>query len=715
MRAQTYDACGPAPAVKAALDQLPRYPSPLQAEWQYFEQQGSIILPLLQQYPNDVFVLQTCRETLGAVRGGAKAEEDKLIEEFKSRHEKNPDDPLSSYLYGCLLIAHDTPQAIKLFDGALAKDSQFPWPHYALVRVYSFPNFLNREQATSHLRAFLNLCPESLEGYSQLTRFDDKEMIQQGAAKLRPVLHSRSDPDAVGAYSTLWSLEFKAHPPAEYDALRRQVSEDLERLRALNLEDKRQWYQALEAGYNLVKDQKQSDWAKDERYRRFPEKWDVPAVWKWFLEDHKAPDDNAPADQKREYWAAMLKQSAEWVKERPTNMDLWSHRVAAVEHLEDVPAAEVEAIIDEALQAAKSNAGPRELSSSDFVNYLTAAEALSQRGLQPEREVEWARKYLAQLEIESKIRESDLFTKQEVENHDFRRASTRIRGLQFEADGYLRLRQAEKAQITLAQMDERLQDLKTLAGDQQSRKEDCWARESSYWGLMGRLAESQNRKLDAMAYYENGLLKRLDAKEKPKFGVKDELANNARTLWSSLGGTEEGWRVWYGRQADALAQPQTIAWEETNLPLPSFQLTDLHGKTWQVADLKGKVTFLNFWATWCAPCIMELPRLQKLVDQYQSRHDVQFLTLNCDENPGLIEQFLKEHQLNLTVLPARRYVSETLKVGTIPQNWIVDANGVVRLKRDDYDAITEWEAKVKEAIEKYTPRAGTPAAAPGSR
>jgi len=73
----------------------------------------------------------------------------------------------------------------------------------------------------------------------------------------------------------------------------------------------------------------------------------------------------------------------------------------------------------------------------------------------------------------------------------------------------------EKAQITLAQMDERLQDLKTLAGDKQSRKEDCWARESSYWGLMGRLAESQNRKLDAMAYYENGLLKRLDAKEKP--------------------------------------------------------------------------------------------------------------------------------------------------------------------------------------------------------
>jgi len=122
--------------------------------------------------------------------------------------------------------------------------------------------------------------------------------------------------------------------------------------------------------------------------------------------------------------------------------------------------------------------------------------------------------------------------------------------------------------------------------------------ESSYWGLMGRLAELQNRKLDAMAYYENGLLKRLQAKQKPETGVKDELADNAHALWTGLGGTDEGWRVWYGRQADALAQQATLTWEDTNLPLPTFQLADMQGKTWQMADLKGKVTFLNFWASW---------------------------------------------------------------------------------------------------------------------
>jgi thiol-disulfide isomerase/thioredoxin len=335
--------------------------------------------------------------------------------------------------------------------------------------------------------------------------------------------------------------------------------------------------------------------------------------------------------------------------------------------------------------------------------------------MQPKRVVELAQKGLAQLEIEFTLGEIDLVTKQDAETNYFYRASRRIQGLGFEADGYLRLRQVEKAQVALAVMDEHLQDLASLVGDKQSRKRNYLARESFYWGLMGRLAELQNRKLDAMAYYENGLLKRLEAKENPETGVKDELADNARTLWKSLGGSDNGWRMWYGRHADALAQKPTLTWEGTNLRLPSFQLTDLHGKTWQLADLKGRVTFINFWATWCAPCRAELPHLQKLVEQYQSRHDVQFLTFNVDENPGVIEPFLKEHQFNFIVLPAQSYVEETLKVNSFPQNWIVDSNDMVRLKGTGYEGSEKWETGMREAIEKYKPEAGTVAAAPGPR
>jgi hypothetical protein len=420
-------------------------------------------------------------------------------------------------------------------------------------------------------------------------------MLRQGAVKLRALLEPRSDPDALNAYSTLWSLEFKAHPPSEYDLLRKQAAEDLKRLRALNLQDRREWYEALEEGYKLVNDQKQSDWARDERQRRFPTPWQLSAMSQW-TKDHKYPASDAPADKKREYYTEFLKQSAEWVKERPNTTYIWWNRLDAMEHLEDVLAAEVEATVDKAYQVAKSNAGPHDLDSYD---YFRVAEVLSKKGVQPERVVEMAQKGLARLEIESKWPDYDLYaTKENTEDNKFYKGSRPLQGLQLEADGYLRLKQAEKAQILLAQMDERLQDLKPLAGDKQDRKDQCLGQESSYWGLMGRLAELQNHKLDAMAYYENGLLKRLQAKQNPETGMKDELADNARTLWKSLGGTDEGWRVWYGRQADALAQQAALTWEEANLPLPSFQLADLQGKTWQMADLKGKVTFLNFWASW---------------------------------------------------------------------------------------------------------------------
>jgi hypothetical protein len=83
---------------------------------------------------------------------------------------------------------------------------------------------------------------------------------------------------------------------------------------------------------------------------------------------------------------------------------------------------------------------------------------------------------------------------------------------------------------------------------------------------------------------------------------------------------------------------------------------------------------------------------------------VQFITLNMDDNPGLIEPYMKEHQLSLIVLPAYSYVTDTLKVFGIPQNWVVDSHGVVRLKGTGYDSTEKWEMGMAEAIEKNLAR-----------
>jgi len=95
-----------------------------------------------------------------------------------------------------------------------------------------------------------------------------------------------------------------------------------------------------------------------------------------------------------------------------------------------------------------------------------------------------------------------------------------------------------------------------------------------------------------------------------------------------------------------------------------------------------------------------LPRLQKLVEKYKDRPEVQFVTLNMDENPGLIDPFMTEKKLSLIVLPAYSFVEDTLKVNGIPQNWIVDASGVVKLKGIGYDATEKWETGMEEAIAK---------------
>jgi len=85
-----------------------------------------------------------------------------------------------------------------------------------------------------------------------------------------------------------------------------------------------------------------------------------------------------------------------------------------------------------------------------------------------------------------------------------------------------------------------------------------------------------------------------------------------------------------------------------------------------------------------------------------------FLSFNMDEDPGLIDPFVKDQKLTFTVLPAYSYVTDTLKVNGIPQNWIVGPDGVIRLKGTGYDATEKWEQGMKDAIEKVRAAGGAP-------
>ena len=719
---QSSPGCEPSAEVRDALNQLPQYRrDPAKTDSEVYQERLAALHALLLKYPNRKYI-----ESASSLRELDKIsieETNKSRAEYKARHERNPDDPQSDYLYASTLVGNDTPQALKLLDAALAKDPSFAWPHMTLVGIYSSPAFSDQAQSVAHEKAFLASCPASLEAYGlfrpRATRTDasasDKELMTTYASKLRLRLRDSTDSHELAAYRTLWSFEFKIHSPSEYDSLRRQVGQDVLHLRQLNLRDHPEWYETLEDGYKLANDPQQADWAEQESEQRFPYPGSLPERKKWFKE-HPAPGEDAPAAAKQTYYTDLLVQTKLWLQKiGPAavlgRFTISGDRVRAMRELDNVSPADIEAAVEEKLKYAGENGGGSPWS-TDYSpwsdDYSDAAETLLKKHVAPERVLEYAQKASAISDFEEKQELSDLFaTKEYIADHQFYRERSRVELSRYEVKAYLQLGSFDKAEELLAQVNREVLDRKPLVGDDEGRKRTFAQWLADYWGLMAGDAESRGRKIDAMSFYQTALLTRLDAQLKP--AANDELTDSAHRLWTSLNGTEEGWQLWYGRRANDLANSVALTWEKANQRLPPFELADLNNQAWNLAALKGKVTFISFWATWCGPCREELPHLQQLADSYKGRSDIQFITLNMDDNPGLIRPFMEEHQLSLVTVPASNYTTETLRVNGIPQNWIMDGQGIVLLKSVGYGSSEKWATDMQDAIEHVKSSAVPPA------
>src|SRR5215831_2066894 len=240
--------------------------------------------------------------------------------------------------FGMALLGRQSPESIKLFSAALETNSKFPWPHLGLASIYGSPIFQDKAKQKQHVVAFLNACPDIRDGYKALTEIDDKPVMREWAAQLRTRLAKRSDKEALSTYATLWSLEFKAAPPSEYDSLRKRTAQDVQRIRALDLKTT-EWYCALVEGYKVADDQKTSDQIRDEWISQS----DL-AIYSFVLEhwfkNHPQPASEADAATRRAYYEALLKQSKKWTQERPNSAFLWNYRLEALVEL-DGPAGDI--------------------------------------------------------------------------------------------------------------------------------------------------------------------------------------------------------------------------------------------------------------------------------------------------------------------------------------------------------------------------------------
>ncbi len=592
LQAQSTEGCVASGEVKSALDALPQFQQVNQTYREFHEQKLAGLRALRERYPNDLFVNREYISFMSDWRTG-----DQLIAEYKSLEEKNGSSPEYLYLYGLTLMGRRTTEEIWLLDQALEKAPNFAWPHLALSSIYAAANLRDPQKQVTHVKAFLTMCPSSLMGYRQLSRqpVDDPQLTRESAKRLRALLASRSDAEAVNAYPVLWGLEFRSRPPSEYPQARQQVGEDLKRIRSLDLAGKREWYNALEEGYKLVGDQKSADWAKEQRQERVPSPWEFAAREEW-TKAHKRPEADDPSEKKKAYYQALLNATNQWLKERPNAMPVWWDRMSAARNLQDIPPTDVESIGEGYLKATEAN-GPRGVDADDL---FAVAELYAERGIRPGRVLELAQRGLGQFEKEAQQPPSDLFDDEKSKAHRaFYEESTRARGLILEIRGTLGLEDAVKAESLLAKLELQLRAVKGAAGDEEWRQRTFARTEAAYWELMAGVAELRGRRQDAMAFYEDGLLADLRSGRRPEPENKNDLTIKARRLWDALGGTEQAWQAWYGSKAAAAAASRTnMTWAKINKPLPPFQLVDLKGKTWTVAELKGKVTLLNFWASW---------------------------------------------------------------------------------------------------------------------
>ena len=113
-------------------------------------------------------------------------------------------------------------------------------------------------------------------------------------------------------------------------------------------------------------------------------------------------------------------------------------------------------------------------------------------------------------------------------------------------------------------------------------------------------------------------------------------------------------------------------------PLPDFVFKDILGNTYTPEDIKGKVVVINFWFINCAPCVEEMPELNKLVKEYENNKDVLFLALTLDEKGSMLNKFLETNVFNYNIIPdSQDYIMNKLQVNSFPTHIVLDKNSNV--------------------------------------
>lgn len=144
-------------------------------------------------------------------------------------------------------------------------------------------------------------------------------------------------------------------------------------------------------------------------------------------------------------------------------------------------------------------------------------------------------------------------------------------------------------------------------------------------------------------------------------------------------------------------------WEAVDRKAVTFDIEEISGATLTDRVFEGKVVVIDFWATWCGPCVQELPELGRFSASLEGRKDVAFLSFSVDDDKADVVRFFENRKEKFPVYMASS-LSDRMDVMIFPTKLIIDgrkgAPGRIRLKKEGVVEAGELEARVAEILNK---------------
>jgi thiol-disulfide isomerase/thioredoxin len=630
-------------------------------------------------------------------------------DEYRALLDTHPDNPTYQMLYVRTLTGTNTPAAIKLLDKMLERQPDHALAHLKLVEIYAAAAFRDDQKLAVHAAAYLKACPSSFGAYSYITRIDDPELVRNGAAHLRGLLDGAVSEEALSLYNTLWTLEFKTTPLSAQEPLRARLRKDVDKLRAQDLTKHAFLLNEIGQAYKMLGDADGTKWVDEQTTKNGSHHSGAAteAIGAW----HRAHPYKSGFERDA-FQELVLKETEGWIRQWPEDPEPRRERFMAMRGIQDTPLEEAVTAAQDWLRVYAAHPG------GFMAPYLSVAQFYAQHNMHYGELPELLEKALQKTPVAEPGPVSDLGLVRGPAGRWSKISSWSE--MNSAINIYLKIKKYDRAQELLAKLGPALLKDRPAASEPESDTQQFRQCENYYWNNMSKWARAVGHKLEALTYERNSML--ADPYPNANPTMEQYRTSSLRELWKEINGSEDGFEAWMTTTASANPYPgpkgttpapkasvptvvaSQSAWTKMDKALPDFQISDAEGKTWRLADLKGKVALVNLWATWCGPCRAELPYLQKLFNKVRERKDLVVITLNTDENPGLILPFLTENKYTFPVLPASGYVAKLVPELSIPRNWIVDADGVLKMERIGFgNGEDGWVDEMVGVMEKARP------------